>query len=794
MRAGRAGFVCLSMSLPRPFGPYTLLRRLAVGGMAEIYVAKTRGLGGFEKLVAIKLVHPHLSADAHFVRMLIDEAKILVLLTHANVAQVFDLGCLDGTYYIAMEFVEGVDIFGLQKAAAKVQRPLPIPVCCFIVAEMLNGLDYAHRKRDPEGKPLNIVHRDISPQNVLISQAGEVKLVDFGIAKTNLRGEGTEVGVIKGKYYYMSPEQAWADPMDRRSDLFSTGIVLYEMLTGRMLYGAASIPELISKVREAEIAPPETLRPDIPPELSAVLMKALQREPRARYQSAMDMGEALRDFLYATSPSFNAGRLAQFVGEMLEEEGKLIEAGRNAETTGRLRALTREEFVRTGNSVIFKLGDLAKQTRADLPGKARRQSSGELRAAPSSLTPAEPTGKAPALSGAAPALPKLRVPLPPASKAPPAPSVAPAGVTAGVPAVAAAGGRSAARRGGNRLSEAMDSAPPTEVMTRPPELRPMSAWPNDSVRPPEPAADEPTEMWRSPFKPANDETLVDSDVAIGFANTEMLLRSHLLENGKFGRSGGDDMEPTSKYNAANANALRAGSGRAPAARPWPSVPPPGAPGSSGGTPALVPPPGELHSIGPIPPSPPIPDFGPHDGLFRAPDKPRPWPQIAIALLFMVLGVVAFQVMRRQKPEPQLEIVSVPAGAKVSVDQRMQEGATPLRITGLESGRKYELRVELAGYVPWEATYHASPGAVRHIAVLKPITGEVHVASEPSGADVWLDGVSIGKTPLTISSISVGRKVRLRVGHPGYVDARRELIIDEQNLKTTLKLPLTKAEK
>ena len=138
-----------------------------------------------------------------------------MLLTHANVAQVFDLGCIDDTYFIAMEFVEGLDVHGLQKAAAKAAEELPIPVCCYLVAEMLNGLDHAHRKRDASGRPLNIVHRDVSPQNVLISHAGEVKLVDFGIAKTSLRVEGTEVGVIKGKYYYMSPEQAWADPIDR---------------------------------------------------------------------------------------------------------------------------------------------------------------------------------------------------------------------------------------------------------------------------------------------------------------------------------------------------------------------------------------------------------------------------------------------------------------------------------------------------------------------------------------------------------------------------------------------------
>jgi serine/threonine protein kinase len=741
--------------------------------MAEIYVAKTVGLGGFEKLVAIKLVHPHLSADPHFVRMLIDEAKILVLLTHANIAQVFDLGVLDDKHYIAMEFVEGVDIFGLQKAAAKVKQMLPIPVVCFIVAEMLNGLDYAHRKRDQAGKPLNIVHRDISPQNILISQAGEVKLVDFGIAKTTLRGEGTEVGVIKGKYYYMSPEQAWADPMDRRSDLFSTGIVLYEMLTGRMLYGAQSIPELISKVREAEIDPPEKIRADIPPSLSKIVMKSLEREQRARYQSAMDMGEALRDFMYDTAPAFNAAKLAQFVSELQEAEGRLIEAGRNSDTTGSLRALTRDDFKRSDDSIIFSLKDLATRQEA-LPLKSRRGSSAEMKAAPSPpeqqsggperfRSHASPERASPSMPAA---LPKLRVPLPPP----------PQRLSGRAPA-------------SNAAEQSVDSVPPTEVMDVPPEVRRVSVWPAlESNRPGD--GDEPTEMWAgNPLKPANDETLIESQVALGFARTEV-VRASPFDSGRYGRLS-EELEPTSKYTAANANALvtkmreNLGDVRVDARRLAPLMP--------NHTPALVPPPGDSNSIAPIPPSPPIPDFGPSDRLFRQPSRAIPWTQLAIAGLFMAFGMLVFHFWRERTPEPQLEIVSVPAGAQVSVDQKLQNGVTPLRISGLEASRKYELRVQLSGYQPWEATYQASPGAVRHIAVLKAITGEVHVASEPSGADVWLDGVPIGKTPLTVSSISVGRKVRLRVGYIGYQEVRREVTVEESNLRTSLKLDLPRAK-
>ncbi len=310
-----------NLDLPRPFGPYTLLRRLAVGGMAEVYVGKTKGIGGFEKLAAIKVIHPRYSEDDHFLKMLVEEAKISVLLTHVNIAQTFDLGQHEGTYYIAMELVEGADAYRVMRRCADAKKALPLDVCAFVVSEMCNGLDYAHRKRDPQTQqPLHIVHRDISPQNVLISFAGEVKIVDFGIAKATSRSEHTEAGVIKGKYYYMSPEQAWGDPMDHRSDIFSTGVVLYELLTGRMLYNDESIPVLLDKVRKAEIAPPERRRPSIPKSLSDIVMRALQKDAADRYQSAQEFGHVLTQWLYTNSPTFSATRLGDLMIALFPEE------------------------------------------------------------------------------------------------------------------------------------------------------------------------------------------------------------------------------------------------------------------------------------------------------------------------------------------------------------------------------------------------------------------------------------------------------------------------------------------
>ncbi|MFT5354545.1 MAG: hypothetical protein ACI9KE_001751 [Polyangiales bacterium] len=315
------------LDMPRPFGPYTLLRRLAVGGMAEVYVAKAEGIGGFEKLVAIKVIHPRFSEDETFIQMLVDEAKLSVLLTHVNVAQTFDLGCIEDNYFIVMEFVEGADASQVLRKVMDQQVRIPVDLCAYIVSELCHGLDYAHRKRAPSGDPLNIVHRDVSPQNVLVSFAGEVKVADFGIAKAAQRTGQTEAGVIKGKYFYMSPEQAWADPLDARSDVFSAGIVLHELLTGEMVYEADNLPKLLERVRKADVSAPSKSRRDVPPELDEIVMKALHKQPSERWESAHAMAQALSQFLYRFMPSFTAARLAALMAELFPKEMEAATGG-----------------------------------------------------------------------------------------------------------------------------------------------------------------------------------------------------------------------------------------------------------------------------------------------------------------------------------------------------------------------------------------------------------------------------------------------------------------------------------
>jgi len=308
------------LDLPELFGKYVLLDRIAIGGMAEIFKAKAAGLGGFEKLLAIKRLHPRYSEDEDFIRMLVDEAKIAVQLNHMNICQIFDLGRHDDLVYIAMELIEGRDLYRLLKRLAEQGRMMPVEASAFVAMEMLSALDYAHRKIDKDGVPLDIVHRDISPQNILLSWEGEVKLVDFGIAKATSRAFETQSGIIKGKFYYMSPEQARGDKIDQRSDIFSAAIVLYEMLTGVLMYGEENDVTLLSRVRRADIAPPTKFRPEVPPDLERIVMKGLRRDVRRRYQNAHQFQMALAAWLYASGHPFGRMHLAQMMREEFGQE------------------------------------------------------------------------------------------------------------------------------------------------------------------------------------------------------------------------------------------------------------------------------------------------------------------------------------------------------------------------------------------------------------------------------------------------------------------------------------------
>ncbi|MEZ4431983.1 MAG: protein kinase [bacterium] len=359
------------------FGPYQLIKRIAFGGMAEIHLAKATGIGGFEKLLALKVIHPKFSEDQEFIDMLVDEAKIAVQLSHVNVGQIFDLGHIDGTYYIAMEFIDGKDLYQLLVRCSELDIEIPYDIIAFIAMEVAAGLQYAHTKSDNYGRPLHLIHRDISPQNVLISYDGEIKIVDFGIAKASQRSRETESGIIKGKFFYMSPEQAWGDEIDARTDIFSTGICLYEMITGEMLYNEDKALALLDMVRRAEIPDMRQRRPDLPPQLERITRQALAREREHRYQSSGELQAALSGFVYGTWPGFNRRRVADFMRQVFGDQRFVLpmpgEAPRPAPREAPIPDLSSsgglmeaEDFA-PEHSVIF---DLRQQQQQQKPARA----------------------------------------------------------------------------------------------------------------------------------------------------------------------------------------------------------------------------------------------------------------------------------------------------------------------------------------------------------------------------------------------------------------------------------------
>ncbi|EYF05582.1 serine/threonine-protein kinase [Chondromyces apiculatus] len=313
------------MNFPgEPFGRYRLLERLGEGGMAEVFKAKSFGVEGFEKVLVIKRILPKLAAQPRFVDMFVHEAKLAVRLSHANIVQVFDLGRLDlpsgdpTSYFIAMEYVPGLDLASVLQRCRRMKRKVPVGMAVFIAAEVAKALDHAHRRRDEQSRPLGIVHRDISPQNILVSWEGEVKVTDFGIAKatqsmTDEEVGPTRVGRVRGKLAYMSPEQSRAEAIDGRSDLFSLGTVLYEMLAGSNPFAAPTAFEVARRLQASEFPPLTLSRPDAPPQLVEILGKVLARHAGERFADAGRLHEALLGYFYATGERFGAGDLASFL-------------------------------------------------------------------------------------------------------------------------------------------------------------------------------------------------------------------------------------------------------------------------------------------------------------------------------------------------------------------------------------------------------------------------------------------------------------------------------------------------
>jgi hypothetical protein len=291
-------------------GRYRLLRRLALGGMAELFLARAEGAAGFQKVVVLKRVLPNLALDEDFTAMFLDEARIAATLDHPNIASVIDLGEAEGEYYYVMEYVHGQNLSAVLKAAVRAEG-LPLEVAIALVAQAAEGLHYAHDRVGLDGRPLGLVHRDVSPSNVLVGYEGSVKITDFGIAKASARSARTRGSVMKGKIGYMSPEQCRGARVDRRSDVFALGIILYELTTLQRLFYADNDFAVLNKIVSGAVDPPSTRVPGYPPELERIVMRALAPEAEARYASARALRTDLEDFARTRGLAASTIRIAE---------------------------------------------------------------------------------------------------------------------------------------------------------------------------------------------------------------------------------------------------------------------------------------------------------------------------------------------------------------------------------------------------------------------------------------------------------------------------------------------------
>jgi len=325
---------------------YRILRKIDAGGMAEVFLGESESIKGFKRRVAIKRILPHLTKNKRFVQMFLDEARLSLQLQHANIVQVFDIGKADNTFFIVMEFIDGTSLKAIMSHSTRRGHLVPMEQAVYLIREVCEGLSYAHDQQDIDtGRPLGLVHRDVSPPNILVSKRGELKLVDFGLAKAATQLETTDPGVVKGKFSYLSPEAASGLEVDRRADIFAAGILLWELVTGRRLFYGENDFQTIELVRETKIPPMRMANPNVPQPLEAILLKALAKNPDDRYQTASDFADGLTKFLFSKGMAVSRNDIARLVVEVVADT-ETTKPKSPPKTGGIIDALIQEEIVK----------------------------------------------------------------------------------------------------------------------------------------------------------------------------------------------------------------------------------------------------------------------------------------------------------------------------------------------------------------------------------------------------------------------------------------------------------------
>ena len=732
------------MKKPIKFGKYLLLERINIGGMAEVFKAKSFGVEGFEKMLAIKRILPNIAEDEEFITMFIDEAKIAVQLNHANIAQIYDLGKIDISYFIALEFINGKDLRTIWDRHKKRGLLMPIPMSVYIMSRACEGLDYAHRKKDAGGRDLNIVHRDVSPQNVLISFEGEVKVIDFGIAKAANKASKTQAGILKGKFGYMSPEQVRGLPLDRRSDIFSAGIILYELLTGERLFVGESDFSTLEKVRNVEILPPSTYNRKIPDALEKIVLRALSKDPDDRYQSSYDMQEELQRFLILNKTNFARKDLANYMKRAFKAD---IE-----------RALARQAaFQKVRPEDAIEEGSASSQTAPGVPpGKPNRP------AAPPTK-PNQPGGR-PAARPAPPGRPAPPSPPPPLAPQKPMPEVfmgddddedddietvvfdPRAAAEPPQPQAPKAPGARPDQPGRSQVGSGprqqparrpappmvmLDSEPSEETITAPGGLaRPsMTNTPTDdyelepfSTGESTAAHDMPPPKKRSMLNLVIVILALVAVVIVGLAVFKFLQQKGFL-------GGGVSLQV--------------------------QVTPPDA--------TLFLDNGMVGDFSPHT----IPDVSPGDHIIQAKRENYKDHQETIKI---VSGEAAKVNIAMSFIPGALELTIEPADCSVEMDGELVGKKSPIRKDDILPGDAHKFTIASPGYQTetFEWKFEPKKTLTKKI-ILKDILFELDLESDPSGATIYLNDEKQGRTPMPIKGLKAAKQYRLRVTHPRYPD-------------------------
>jgi eukaryotic-like serine/threonine-protein kinase len=724
-----------------PYGPFTLVQRISVGGMAEVFQAVHRGSN---QVVALKRILPNVAEDEEFIELFHDEARIASQLSHDNIARIIDVGQVNGSHYIALEFVNGQPLRTLIDRAAAGGATLPIELALFMISEVCRGLAYAHQRTDEFRRPLHIVHRDVSPQNVLISYSGQVKLIDFGIAKAAGKITRTQAGMIKGKIGYMSPEQIAGVEVDQRADLFALGICLWESLTGKRLYDGINELVVMNKIRSESVPPPSSVNPRLPRAVDPIVLKALAKDPNQRYATASEFEADLRAFAHTFPALGDSARLAALMRQMFPAEAAQAASGRE-ESNG---------MSEKGGSDLDVFDGLAKKS--NRPGPASAAPAPRSLPAP---TPPPQSSQKQTLLGLPPP------PLPPPQSGrnlPPPPSM-----------------RSGPGAPPSRLTPPPQSKAGT--LPPPPSRMPKPGAPGPLPPKPPPASAAPVDMdWDD----EDEKTAIFDKEPKEEAPAQALLRA----------SGGPSPAagaPAPSGRLGGAAALMAGSGGAAA----PSIPSPmSGPTPSGGPPSL-----------PMPPSmpAPMPQSMSSPALPMAPVVPAAYPAaqpsggtgrmilLAVAALLAIGLIAAMIVVFLPRKGTMVVTVAGPGNKSVDavqvyVDSQKRCDTSPCRVAELSTGT-HMVKVTAAGYQPTAdqaVKVNSGEDAVLNVTLSRASEGTgIRVTADTVGSvKLSVDGKEIGPLPQELKDMTAGEHV-IKIAGDRYEAWEKRINVEADQLQT-----------